>query len=181
MHGIRVVSLGLGLCLGIAAALPARADDKTPLAVKPGLWEMTSDMQHSGAPPIPPEALARMSAEQRQKMEQMMQGAMAPQHRVDQHCVTAEDIKHGFDRMDQMNRGQCTQKVTTSSATLHEGTFACTGQGNSSGSYRFEAKSPESVVANWNMTMTSGANTMTMKSDMQGKWLAADCGDVKPH
>jgi hypothetical protein len=29
--------------------------------------------------------------------------------------------------------------------------------------------------------MTSGANTMTMKNDMQGKWLAADCGDVKPH
>ena len=179
MDSMRILVLGVGM--GLVAALPARADDHTPLAVKPGLWEMTSDMQHSGAPPIPPEALAKMSPEQRQKLEQAMQGAMAPQHRVDKHCVTAEDIKTGFDRMDQMSRGQCTQKVTTSSATLHGGTFACSGQGNSSGSYRLEAKSPDSVVANWNMTMTTGANTMTMKNDMQGKWLAADCGDVKGH
>jgi hypothetical protein len=174
--------LAVAIALGIVAALPARADDNTPLAVKPGLWEMTSDIQHSGAPPIPPEVLAKMSAEQRQKVEQAMQGAMAPQHRVDKHCVSAEDIKNGFDRMERMSRGQCTRKVTTSSATLHEGTFACAGQGgNSSGSYRFEAKSPDSVVASWNMTMSSGANTMTMKSDMQGKWLGADCGGVKAH
>ena len=173
-------SLVVGIGMAMVAALPARADDKTPLAVKPGLWEMTSDMQHTGAPPIPPEVMAKMSPEQRQKMEQAMQGAMAPQHRVDKHCVTAEDIKKGFDRMDQMSHGQCTQKVTTSSTTVHEGTFACSSQGgNSTGSYRFEAKSPQSVVANWNMTMTRGANTMTMKNDMQGKWLAADCGDVK--
>ena len=180
MNSRRILVAGIGLA--ILAALQARTDDNTPLAVKPGLWEMTSDMQHEGAPPIPPEALAKMSAEQRQKMEQAMQGAMGPQHRVDKHCVTAEDIKNGFDRMDQMSRGQCTQKVTTSSTTLHEGTFTCAGrEGNSSGSYRFEAKSPESVVANWNMTMTGGGKAMTMKNDMTGKWLAADCGDVKGH
>ena len=179
MDSVRILVVGIGTV--IVTALPARAADNTPLAVKPGLWEMASDMQHSGAPPIPPEALAKMSPEQRQKVEQAMQGAMAPQHRVDKHCVTAEDIKNGFDRMDQMSRGQCSQKATMSSATLHEGTFTCTGHANSSGSYRFEAKSPESVVATWNMTMTSGANTMTMKNNMQGKWLAADCGDVTPH
>src|SRR5690348_14437858 len=105
MDSMRI--LVIGLAMGIAAVLPARADDNTPLAVKPGLWEMTSDIQHSGAPPIPPDALAKMSPEQRQKVEQMMQGAMAPQHRVDKHCVTAEDIKKGFDQMDQMSHGQC--------------------------------------------------------------------------
>jgi uncharacterized protein DUF3617 len=180
MDIMRILVLGIGV--GVVAALPAVADDHTPLAVKPGLWQMTSDTQHSGAPPIPPEALAKMSPEQRQKMEQIMQGATAPRHRVDKRCVTAEDIKKGFDGMDRLGRGQCTQKVTTSSATLRAGTFACTGQGNnSSGSYRFEAKSPQSVVLNWNVTMTNGGNTMTMKNDMQGKWLAADCGDVKSH
>jgi hypothetical protein len=179
MDSVRILVVGIGMV--IVTALPARAADNTPLAVKPGLWEMTSDSQRSGALPIPPEALAKMSPEQRQKMETAMQGAMGPRHRVDKHCVTQEDINKGFDRMDQMGRGQCTQKVTTSSATLREGSFTCTGRGNSSGTYRFEAKSPEAVVANWNMTMTNGANTMTMKNDMQGKWLGADCGDVKPH
>jgi Protein of unknown function (DUF3617) len=179
MNSMRILAVGIGM--GMVAALPARAGDNTPLAVKPGLWEMTSDMQHNGAPPIPPEVLAKMTPEQRQKLEQAMQGDAAPQHRVDQHCVTAEDIKNGFDRMDQMSRGQCTRKVTTSSATVHEGTFTCTGQRKSSGSYRFEAKSPEQVVATWTMTMTGGGNTMTMKNDMKGKWLAAECGDVKGH
>ncbi|HWG79033.1 MAG TPA: DUF3617 domain-containing protein [Stellaceae bacterium] len=179
MDMMRILVVGAGM--GVVAALPARADDNTPLAVKPGLWEMTSDMQRSGAPPIPPEALAKMSPEQRQKVEQAMQGAMGPQHRVDKHCVTAEDIKKGFDRMDETSRGQCTRKVTASSATLHAGTFSCAGQGNRSGSYRVEAKSPESVVANWNMTLTRGGDTMTMKNDMQGKWLGADCGDLKEH
>lgn len=63
MLGMRVVSLTL--CVGFIAALPAPAADNTPLKVKPGLWEMTSDSERSGAPPIPPEALAKMSPEQR--------------------------------------------------------------------------------------------------------------------
>jgi len=27
--------------------------------------------------------------------------------------------------------------------------------------------------------MGNGGNAMTMKNNMQGKWLGADCGDVK--
>jgi len=52
MLGMRVASLGL--CLGVASLVPALAADNTPLKVKPGLWEMTSDSERSGMPPIPP-------------------------------------------------------------------------------------------------------------------------------
>ena len=178
MLSMRVASLGLWLSVG--SLVPALAADNTPLKVKPGLWEMTSDSEHSGMPPIPPEALAKMSPEQRAKLEAAMKGSMGPQHRVMKHCVTQEDIDRGFEKMDKMGQGQCTQTVVSSTATVREGRFQCSGSGNSSGTYRFEARSPESVVANWNMTMSNGANAMTMKNDMQGKWLGADCGDVKP-
>lgn len=170
----------VGIATSIAASFPALAADNTPLNVKPGLWEITSDVDHSGMPPIPPDALAKLSPEQRAKIEAAMQQSMGPRHRVDKRCVTQDEIAKGFGEMDQMGHGKCTQNVTTSSATLREGTFACTGAQSSSGNYRFEARSPEAVVANWDMTMSGGGNTMKMKSAMQGKWLRADCGSVKP-
>ena len=40
------------------------ADELKPLDVKPGLWETTMTSQMSGMPPIPPEALARLTPEQ---------------------------------------------------------------------------------------------------------------------
>ena len=176
MQTVRVMVLGIGL--SVAALLPALAADNTPLKVKPGLWEMTSDSERSGKPPIPPEALAKMSPEQRAKFEAAMQQSMGPQHRVMKHCVTQEDINRGFEKMDKMGE-DCTQKVTTSTSSVREGSFQCSGRHNASGTYRVEARSPESVVANWNMTMSNAGNTMTMKNNMQGKWLGADCGDVK--
>jgi hypothetical protein len=48
------------------------------------------------------------------------------------------------------------------------------------GNYRFEARTPESIVGNWDVTMSHGDRTMTMKGAVQGKWLGSDCGVVKP-
>jgi hypothetical protein len=170
----------LTYCLGTAAALPALAADNTPLNVKPGLWEMTSDSEHSGTPPIPPEALATLTPEQRAKLEAAMQQSMGPQHRVMKHCVTQADIDKGFGEIEQMGHGKCTQKVASSTSTLRAGTFSCTGAETMSGTYRFEAPSPEAMVAHWDMTMSNGDKSMQMKSVTQGKWLGADCGDLKP-
>src|SRR5579883_2829010 len=169
------------LSLGLAAALPALAADNTPLKVKPGLWEMTSDSERSGTPPIPQQMLDKMSPEQRSKFEAAIQQSMGPRHRVMKHCVTQADIDKGFEKMEHMSHGNCTQNVTSSTATLRAGSFSCAGAQDASGTYRFEALSPESVVGTWDMTMSNGGKTMNMKNAMQGKWLGADCGDVKPH
>ena len=106
-----------------------------------------------------------------------MKGAMAPHHREDKHCVSQADIDRGFEKLDQMP-GQCSQKVTSATATTREGTFQCAGANTASGTYSFRASSPKSIVATWNMTRRDGGNTMTMKSNMKGKWLGADCGDA---
>ena len=151
MLSMRVASLALWLSL--ASLVPALAADNTPLNVKPGLWELTSDTERSGAPQIPAEALAKMSPEQRAKLETAMKGAMAPHHREDKHCVSQADIDRGFEKLDQMP-GQCSQKVTSATATTREGTFQCAGANTASGTYSFRASSPESIVATWNMTRT---------------------------
>ncbi len=178
MPSMRLVFIGI--CLSGGALSAALAADNTPLKVRPGLWEMTSDSEHSGTPPIPPEALARMSPEQRAKFEAAMQQSMGPRHRVVKHCVTQADIDKGFEKMENMGHGKCTQNVASSTSTLRAGTFTCNGPENASGTYRFEARSPESVVANWDVTVSNAGRTMKVKSAMQGKWLGSDCGSVKP-
>jgi Protein of unknown function (DUF3617) len=170
----------LALALGAAAVLPARAADGPSFKVKPGLWQMTTDTERSGAPPIPAETLARMTPEQRARLEANFQRSLGPRHGVTPHCVTQADLDKGFEEIADMGGGQCTRTVTERTQTLRAGTFTCTGREPSSGSYRFEATSAEAVVGNWNARIGEGGQTMTMKAAIQGKWLGADCGDVKP-
>jgi Protein of unknown function (DUF3617) len=171
---------GIALFLGIVAVLPALAADSPSFKVKPGLWQMTTDTERSGAPPIPAETLARLTPEQRARLEANFQRSLGPRHGVTQHCVTQADIDKGFEGMSEMGGGQCTRKVTEQTSTQRAGTFTCTGREASSGSYRFEATSAEAVVGTWNATIGEGGQTMTMKAAIQGKWLGAECGDVKP-
>jgi hypothetical protein len=180
MRAMKVISIGI--CVSAAALIAARAADDTPLKVNPGLWEITSEGQNSGTPPIPPQALAQMSPEQRAQMEAQFKAMMAKQaqRRVVKRCVTQQEINDGFDKLDRMSRGQCSQTVTASTPTLREGRLQCTGATTASGTYRFEAPSPESVSGSWDMTTGDANNTMKVKNTFQGKWLSADCGDIKP-
>lgn len=178
MPALRLVSLAL--CSGLLLGGAAQAADNTPLNVKPGLWEMNIDSEGSGAAPIPPDVLARMSPEQRAKVEAAIEHAMAPRHSVVKRCITQADIDKGFDEMAQRGGGKCTHTVTSSTSTLRTGSFTCTGRENTSGTYRFEARSPESVAANWDVTVSNGGNSMRVKNVIEGRWLGADCGSVKP-
>ena len=53
-------------------------DKITPPNIKTGLWEMSETHTMTGMPPmsIPPEALARMTPEQRAQMEEHMKNSM---------------------------------------------------------------------------------------------------------
>jgi hypothetical protein len=164
--------------LGLVSMLPALAADNTPVKVKPGLWEITADIEHSGVPPLPPEVLARLTPEQRAKLEQHQQAG--PHHSVTKRCITQADVDKGFEPMAGMERANCTRTVTSSTPTLRAGRLVCTGEPSGAGNYRFEARSAEAIVGNWDATMSRGDKAMTMKGAMQGKWLGSDCGDVKP-
>jgi hypothetical protein len=179
MRGLRIAFIAL--CVTAGAPLSVMAAD-APLAVKPGLWEITSEGQNSGAPAIPPEVLAQMAPELRAQIEARIKEAMAKQsqRRVDKRCVSQQDIDQGFDKIGKMSRGQCTETVISSSPTRREGRVQCTGAGNTSGTYRLQAPNPETIAGTWDMTMGDAGHPMTMKSNMQGKWLGADCGDLKP-
>lgn len=178
MPGMRVVFIGL--CLGVGSLAPALAADKTALKVKPGLWEMTVDNETSGRPPVPAEALARLPPEQHAQIEAQLQQLTPPKHQVKKQCVTQKTLDRGFEKMERMGEGNCTRTVVANTATLLEGRVQCKGAANVSGSYRFEAGSPEAVVGTSDMTTSDGTHTMKMKYDIKGKWLGSDCGAVQP-
>src|SRR6266568_18776 len=66
-----------------------------PLNVKPGLWETTATYKTSGAPPIPPETLAKLTPQQQARLEERMKANSAGSSNTntvtDKHYVTKQD------------------------------------------------------------------------------------------
>ena len=98
---------------------------------------------------------------------------------VSKQCVTEKSLQRGF-KPDEDKAGQsCQQTVLSSSATVMDVRQECTGRDKTSGHFRFEAVNSETINGTIDMTMTDGVHTMAVKRVMHGKWLAADCGNLK--
>ncbi|HTI78841.1 MAG TPA: DUF3617 domain-containing protein [Acetobacteraceae bacterium] len=168
------------LAIGVSGALVMSALAAT-LDVKPGLWEVTTQGETTGVPPIPPQVLAQMSPAQRAQMMAAMQGRMN-QPTVTRSCLTKKMIDRGMS-FDRPGDDHCTQTVTGSSAHSLDVRVVCTGEQRekTTGSMHVDATSRESITGAFNMVSTDGTNTMTMKRTLQGKWLGSNCGNVKPH
>jgi hypothetical protein len=168
------------LALGFSVALSSGALAAT-LDVKPGLWEIATQGEAGGVPPIPPQALARLSPEQRAQMMAAMQGAMTRMNQpsVSRSCVTQKMLDRGMD-LDPKN-GRCTHTVVASTPHSLEVRMVCTGEQKMNGTMHVDATSRETFTGALDMVSTDGTNTMTMKRTLQGRWLGSDCGDVKPH
>ena len=175
---VRTVALGLGVTAGSIMLVHAAGSS---LDVKTGLWEITSTGTTTGAPPIPPEALAQMTPEQRAKMEAAMQAAIARnnQPHVSKSCITQKQLEKAPNFAEQHNKS-CKQTVVSRTTSLIETRVECSGPQKMTGTFRFQAQSREAIHGDVSMVMSDGNKTMTSKHTIQGKWLGADCGNVKP-
>jgi hypothetical protein len=151
------------------------------LDLKPGLWQVNSTGSMTGAPPIPPEALANMPPEKRAQVQAMMEAAMAraSEPQVAQRCVTEDELRRGLNFDDRPNPSCHRTIVSNTSRTLvvHE---ECAGQRPMVGDFRFTAVDRETMTGDVHVVMGGGPNPSTMQRSLQGKWLGSDCGDVKP-
>jgi len=168
------------IAVGFSALLATVAVAAT-LDVKPGLWEVTTQGETTGMPPIPPQVLAQMTPQQRAQMMAAMQGRMN-QPDVSRSCVTQKMLDRGMS-FDHGGNNQCTQSTVSSTSHSLDLRIVCTGeeQQKANGTMHIDATNRESFTGAFNMVSTDGTNTMTMKRTMQGKWLGSDCGSVKPH
>jgi hypothetical protein len=176
-------SFVLAACaIGAALALPAGAQN-----MKPGLWELSnkvssSDGQMQAAMAEMQKQLASMSPEQRQAMQQMM-ARNGVQMKVgaggaltSRMCMTKEMIQR---KEFPVQEGDCTQKVTPMGANKMKIAFSCT-RPPASGEGEMTLDSDTSYRARMHVKGTDGGRQQIVDMDVTGKWLGADCGNLRP-
>jgi hypothetical protein len=168
--------------IGCALALPAVAQD-----MKPGLWELSNkvsspDGQMQSAMAEMQKQLASMPPEQRKAMEQMMErrgvqmsvgagGAL-----TSRMCMTKEMIQR---KEFPVQEGDCKQKVTPVGPRKMKITFSCT-KPPASGEGEMTLDSDTSYHAKMHVKGSEGGEQRTVDMDVTGKWLGADCGNLRP-
>jgi hypothetical protein len=169
-----------GLILISPLAAPA-ADKFQPLDVKPGLWEMTLSVTTSGQMPIPAEALAKLSPEQRAGIEERMKARASQGEKTRtstrKHCITKEDLsKDPFSDQDK----SCTRTLVSSTRSKAEMRVNCTRKGvKSSGTIQIQALDSEHVKGSGHMVSSGGGNTMNASSSFSSKWISSSCGSTR--
>ena len=169
-------------CACACAALPAGAQ-----TMKPGLWSLSntmtsSDPQLSQAMSAVQQHMANMSPEQRRQMQDMMQ-----QHGVQldvgaggalqtKLCMTREMAER---KEFPVQQGDCKQTFTQQSATRGHVAFTCT-KPKVSGEGDVIADSDTSYRARMKIRSEEQGRNQAVDMDVTGKWLSADCGNVRP-
>ena len=181
------VTVVAGIALVWTASSCAAADIK-PLDVKPGLWETKASTEMAGmpkmqaAPPsLPPEVLAKMPPAQRAQIEAMMKtrSGGGPMITATKVCMTRESLASPtvFSRVEK----SCTPRVVSSTGGKQQVHVECNQGGHKvSGDLTVERVDGEHVKGSMVMTSSDASVPLNMKMSFETRWIASDCGNVKP-
>ncbi|RJG06870.1 DUF3617 domain-containing protein [Noviherbaspirillum cavernae] len=158
--------------LSASVSVAAFAADR----MKPGLWEMTikSDAM---------KAMPKLSAEQMEQMRKM--GMNVPQIQdggmVSKVCVTKEIAERDEPLDADAKEMGCQSKNFQRSGNGYSAEIVCNGalmkgEGKAKGTY----SGNDSYTATYDFKGTMHGQPVTQHSETRGKWLSADCGNVKP-
>ena len=182
-----LAALGAILVCALLAGTTAHAQKLTP-----GLWEHSMTMKSSD--PRLSEGMARMQkelaampAEQRKQMEAMMAaqgmnmgmaaGAGGPAI-VAKVCLTPEQAAR--DEMQAPADGDCKQTSMQRSGNTLRMKFECTGKRAAKGEGEYVLESSKAHRGRTKIDTQEAGKTVRVEMDHSGRWLAADCGAVKP-
>ena len=172
-HVLSVAAVAF-VCLGAQAQTQA-----------PGLWEhsfsiKSNDDRMDKAMAEMQKQLAAMPPEQRKQMEAAMASRgvkMGAGGSSVQVCLTKEQAARPPEA--RMGQSDCTQKDVQRSGNTMKFKFECPKPPSSGeGEMTFISDKAYSGKTLVNSQVAGKPQQMTM--EMQGKWLASDCGDVKP-
>jgi Protein of unknown function (DUF3617) len=178
---MRKLTLWAVACLW--ASLLLAAGKYQPLNVKTGEWETTVTTSVSGAPPIPPGMLEKLTPEQRARFAAAMgkRASGKPTTRTSKSCLTKERLeKNPFN-----DRKECTGTVLTSTASKMEIEEVCTEEDSKIDSkVHFEAIDSEHVKGTVQSTVIgagSGGKPMNISGTITSKWIGAVCTEKDDH
>ena len=154
--------------------------------LKPGLWEVTQKMGGSAemdkAQAQMQQQMANMSPQQRKMMEEMMakqgmkMGSGGPGAMSVKMCMTKDMVERNEIPAQQ---GDCKTTRQQRSGNAINIAFSCANP-PSSGEGQVTIVSPEAYTMKMTMKSSAGGKPQTMQMDGSGRWLGADCGDLKP-
>ena len=173
---MRKILIGLTLI----APLLAHAANAAETNMRPGLWQITttSDLLLL-APHIPPEqmqSIKDLASEYGLEMPQIENGAA-----ISQTCITQEMAKQKT--LPNLYNAQlgCSSKNATRSGNNYKIDFVCAspdlkGNGTAEGTIT----TPEAFTGQTNFSGEAQGNPVNERADINGKWMNASCGAVKP-
>jgi ribosomal silencing factor RsfS len=162
----------------LSLSLSAIALAQAPvLDVKMGLWEIASTMNIGGQ--MPGMDTSKMTPEQKAQMDAAMKSMMAAHTTTQKTCVTREKFNKSNFMMDDQPGMTCKQTVMTNTRSTLDAKVVCTGERGMTMQMHVDALSQTAFKATMKSANTEQGKTMTIDGTMTGKWLAADCGDVK--
>lgn len=153
--------------------------------MKPGLWEFKQTPQLDPARQAQmaqaQKAMESMPPERRKMMEDMMAQRgismnMAGGTITIKTCVTKEQAERNMAPV--THQGNCTQEVHRSGSTIQTH-FVCTNP-DSEGDAMVTLHGNEGFTNDVTVRHQRQGKTETAKVSGEGRWLAADCGDIKP-
>jgi len=169
----------------IAATMLLAAFNAQAQTQSAGLWEHTFKLTSQGGEMEKAQAemqaqLAAMPPAQRAQVESMMKGrgvTLGAQGTAVKFCLGKEQAaKPGEPHM----VGDCKQADVKRSGNTMNYTFTCTQPQAVTGEGQITYQSDKAYSGKANMTTQVGGQPQRMGMDMTGKWLGADCGDLKP-
>lgn len=173
-------SIVLACLYGLCASASAQS-------MKSGLWEITQQMKmDSGGMndkmAAMQQQMAQMPPEQRKMMEDMMarqgirMGAAGPGSMSIKTCMTREMAERNQIPTQQ---GDCTSTSSPRVGNTMKVAFTCT-RPPSSGEGEITFSGSDAYSMKMKVNTQAGGKPETMDMEGSGKWLGADCGDVKP-
>ncbi len=159
--------------------------------LSPGLWENTMVMKAQNAELDGQMAkmqsqLANMSPEKRQMMESMMAqrgvsmgavgGSGSPGLSV-RTCLSKEQAERGEPPED--DKRQCKRESLTRSGATIKFKVSCSNP-PSTGEGEFTMTSDKAYSGKMTMNSQVSGKPTTMEMQQTGKWVSADCGNLKP-
>jgi hypothetical protein len=179
---IQRAAIGCTLLLAATATLSVRADQPVNLGIEMGLWEVTAQARTSGTmPPDIQQRLQGMAPEQREKVMAAMQAAMADAQRghVFRECVTPERLARGFGKEDES--AQCKSSLVRNTRTEFEYHKVCSSPdgGSHTENAVFHMSDRHHVSGTVDVVASREGHPMTIHQNLDGKWLASSCGNVK--
>ena len=179
----RIVIGGFAALVGVAAAAAGPG-------LKPGLWEtrILNGPGSAAAPAAPAgvltsdqleQALKRMPPEQRARAEAAMKFHGAANAGAARICITPEQARQNMPMVDRDGHCAPSSIVHNGNHTTFE--FSCTIGGVTSSGKGDSTMTEDLVTTRTDVTVrTADGTTRTVHSEIEQKYLGADCGDVKP-